>query len=634
MKKIFSLFAAVLFAGSMMAIDFTLTSASSVTKDGVTVTFAKGDGNNDPAWYDNGLRLYASNTVTVASATPITAITFNWEKQGQKAFNTATASTGSYTHPTEPGQGTWTGSATSVTFTLGATGQLQLNTFSVIVGEGGGEGGQGGGEGGQGGQVAADTLTCAQAAEQALAGKTDEVIIKGYVTEMVEEWSTYKNVSFWMADAKGGDNTFEAFRVKCETAAEAPTVGALVWVKGKLTKYTKNDVTIPETSAGGSFGILVKGEEVAPAQNLGAKTIAEFLQLKNKRDTCILTGVVSNIVSTEYGNFDLTDESGTVYVYGLLTAAGESKQFESLDVEEGDTLTLKALYNEYNGAGQVKNGIFVSVKKGEGVEGETISIEITDGVIYTDAVATDGWWQISGENDDYYVSLSNGNEITQAAGTYTVDDLDAEYSFIYDYAADAYVELASGSVKLVIAENGVVTAEGQFVGSDGNTYDLKIVYTEPEAKNTKTLVMTGLFDIEESEIEGVTYSTLTIAGSTEDESTLQLMIADATEAVGEYTEEDLYFNYSGIYDAETDEEAYIYKATIKVEAAGEGLYTLTADLLCYNNVLYKVTMALEEYTDGIESTTVAGKALKAIQNGTVVIEKSNVLYNINGQTIR
>ncbi|MBQ9338789.1 MAG: hypothetical protein IJS13_00475, partial [Paludibacteraceae bacterium] len=136
MKKIFSLFAAVLFAGSMMAVNFTLSSADAVTVDGVTVTFAKGDGSNPPAWYTNGLRLYANNTVTVSSESAITAITFNWQQQGTKAFNTATASVGEYTHPEAAGEGKWTGSANSVTFTLGASGQLLLNTFTVTLDEG------------------------------------------------------------------------------------------------------------------------------------------------------------------------------------------------------------------------------------------------------------------------------------------------------------------------------------------------------------------------------------------------------------------------------------------------------------------------------------------------------------------
>ena len=118
---------------NQITVEFTLSSAEEVSKDGVTVSFAKASGSSQPAWYSNGLRLYAKNTVTITSTGTITAISFNWEKQGSKAFATCSADVGSYTHPTEAGVGSWTGSANSVTFTLGDTGQLQLNTFSVTV---------------------------------------------------------------------------------------------------------------------------------------------------------------------------------------------------------------------------------------------------------------------------------------------------------------------------------------------------------------------------------------------------------------------------------------------------------------------------------------------------------------------
>ena len=104
---------------------------------------------------------------------------------------------------------------------------------------------------------------------------------------------------------------------------------------------------------------------------LGEKTISEFLTLKNTKDTCILTGVVTNIVMdktdptvyNKYGNFDLYDETDTVYVYGLLTAEGESEKFRELDVDANDTLTIKAVYGEYKGKPEAINAVFVSVKK-------------------------------------------------------------------------------------------------------------------------------------------------------------------------------------------------------------------------------------------------------------------------------
>lgn len=117
--------------------NFTLSSASAVTVDGVTASFAKGSGSNAPTWYAAGLRLYASNTVTISSSNTLTGVSFNWEKQGSKAFATVTADVGTYTHPSAAGTGTWTGNSTSVVFTLGSSGQLQLNTFSVTYSGGG-----------------------------------------------------------------------------------------------------------------------------------------------------------------------------------------------------------------------------------------------------------------------------------------------------------------------------------------------------------------------------------------------------------------------------------------------------------------------------------------------------------------
>ena len=64
-----------------------------------------------------------------------------------------------------------------------------------------------------------------------------------------------------------------------------------------------------------------------------------------------LTGTVSNIANTEFGNFNLVDATGTVYVYGLTATkvASNDKSFATLGLKEGDVLTLigtRAVYNK------------------------------------------------------------------------------------------------------------------------------------------------------------------------------------------------------------------------------------------------------------------------------------------------
>ena len=216
--------------------------------------------------------------------------------------------------------------------------------------------------------VAIDTLTCAAAAEKALAGSSDSAVVIGYVTEIVYAWSSqYKNISFWMADSENGGQVFEAFRAVCETKEEAPGVGDKVAVKGKLTKHNST----PEMDAGCTFTIL-EHSTVEPEEK-GKVTIAEFLEAKDNFNIYTLTGTVSDIQkdkqdSTQYsvyGNFNLTDSTGTIYIYGLLTADGEAKKFLELGIEEGDVITLKGSYTEHEGTPQIKNAIFVSKSSGE-----------------------------------------------------------------------------------------------------------------------------------------------------------------------------------------------------------------------------------------------------------------------------
>lgn len=96
-------------------------------------------------------------------------------------------------------------------------------------------------------------------------------------------------------------------------------------------------------------------------------TIADFLSADVSDDVWYtLTGVVSNITSTTYGNFDLTDETGTIYVYGLTKEKVESnnQSFSSIGIENNDTLTLCGVRAVYNDKAQVGGpAYYISHKK-------------------------------------------------------------------------------------------------------------------------------------------------------------------------------------------------------------------------------------------------------------------------------
>lgn len=119
-------------------VEFEITSADAVTKDGVSVTLSKGAGSNAPAYYSAGLRLYAKNTIVVESISTITKIEYVFTKQGSKAYATASGdetytSGGTATSSTVDVTDVWTGTSNKVTVTLGASGQRVLKSVKVYT---------------------------------------------------------------------------------------------------------------------------------------------------------------------------------------------------------------------------------------------------------------------------------------------------------------------------------------------------------------------------------------------------------------------------------------------------------------------------------------------------------------------
>lgn len=444
--------------------------------------------------------------------------------------------------------------------------------------------------------------------------------VVGFVTTVPTEYSAEtNNMIFWMADDMRDGQVLEAFRVVPESADKLPQVGDVVRVTGKLTKYNN----IPEFAAGCTCTIIKKSSQ---AGNLGEKTIAEFLELKNAKDTCILTGIVKNMVMdaedsslpNKYGNFDLVElgnDEVSVYIYGLLTADGQAQQFQTMGIEEGDTLKLKATYTKYNGKVEVRNAVFVEVKKAQSGEDEedtnhpndedadfdvnfpSYTIDAThlqDGYVYVNAKDEDGnyvvlditlpegatglvagtyavddsyeypyqtvaagiyyediiypsyaavlnddkiekiwwivsgqvvidedlnitvdavnslgkevvavltapvtpdeititaegtfqnklalygWWQFYAEDNNYWASVSNNQDmpLTQPFGTYTVEELDSRYSYVWNKNTSEYIHFVEGEVVIAVRNSGtkhIYTADGEFEGDDGKTYIL------------------------------------------------------------------------------------------------------------------------------------------------------------------
>ena len=75
-----------------------------------------------------------------------------------------------------------------------------------------------------------------------------------------------------------------------------------------------------------------------------------------------IKGTVTSIANTLYGNMYITDETGTVYVYGTLNNGAE-KEFAGLGIEVGDIVVVEGPMSPYNGSPQLKNVDVISIEK-------------------------------------------------------------------------------------------------------------------------------------------------------------------------------------------------------------------------------------------------------------------------------
>ena len=182
----------------------------------------------------------------------------------------------------------------------------------------------------------------------------------------------------------------------------------------------------------------VPGE--APEITVVEATVDEFLKAEESTTVLYeLTGKIANVVAdkTYYGNFDLVDETGSVYIYGLVDADNQFGIFEAKGLKEGDTITLRTVRSSHNGSPQGKNALYVSHVAGEG--GET---------------PVDPEPEPTG--DIKYTKITSSNDLT-----------DGTYIIVYEDGTNAYVfsgvDAANGYTAATISNNSI-TSDSAFAG--------------------------------------------------------------------------------------------------------------------------------------------------------------------------
>ena len=359
--------------------DITSTAISGFT---ITVSAKEEEATNPNRLWNgtNRLRVY-SGTITV-SGSGIQSVEFTWGK------NNITTKTGDLKG------NVWSGNANTVVFTvLGNTqiSKIVINGNAVAPTETEEDLNHG---------TEDDPISVSEAIYAAgvvgNAESKEDFYVVGTISSIVADKNTgtpytysYKgNATYYIKDALG--NEFEIYQGKYFSGvsfAEGMTdieEGDVVVVCGKIMNFGGHT---PEFVKDKSHLVLLNGkgyEEPGPVvptiQNI---TVEDFLAEPVSNDTWYrLTGMVTDLKDgNAFGNFNLKDKTGFVYVYGVLSEeGGDSGLFQELveryGIKNGGIITIVGNRGKQNGNPAMKNAYFEDYEAGS--DPETFEVNVAD----------------------------------------------------------------------------------------------------------------------------------------------------------------------------------------------------------------------------------------------------------------
>ena len=302
----------------------------------------------------------------------------------------------------------------------------------------------------------------------------------GTIKEITEAYTTqYKNISFMLEDATG---TIKVFRAKGNCAAYLK-VGDKVYVEGNVTKFG--------TSIEFEYAILKTGTELddEPNKNVGLSTVAQVLEAAKDLANdgvlptqCKVTGKVSNFKENfsfgggSYYTFDLTDETGKIYVYSPVGTVLNT-------LKDGETVFVKGTVKNYKGTIEFDGAEVSYADDFDKSNVEKLTAEEKTPVIPSEitgtyefislpmaiAIARDGGEDFT-SNDTYYITGWVSSVSNASFGELTITDGNVS---IYAYGISNYT---SGDGYPLLGDVVVLEA---VLGTKG---------TDVELKNTTKLV--------------------------------------------------------------------------------------------------------------------------------------------------
>ena len=270
---------------------------------------------------------------------------------------------------------------------------------------------------------------------------TGEVYVKGKISRIADNGTfgqsgTFGNASFWISDDGTQTDEFYCYRILYlgnvkYTSGTDIKVGDEVVVCGQLMNYRGNT---PETVAGKAYLYSLNDGGTPPGPDTGevkAVTIAEF-NAAPESDSQVyeLVGTIGGTINTTYGNFDLTDATGTVYVYGLTATelgygAKNDKSYASLGLNEGDKIKIHGYRGSFNDKIEVMYAWFIE-KVGGGDEPQPSGVKAVSIADFNAAPESDSQvYELVGTIGGSINTTYGNFDLTDATGTVYVYGLTA-----------------------------------------------------------------------------------------------------------------------------------------------------------------------------------------------------------------
>ena len=177
------------------------------------------------------------------------------------------------------------------------------------------------------------------------------------------------------------------------------------------------------------------GESDAPISTI--KQVSEG----NDGEVFRIRGTVASVANTNYGNLYIEDETGRIYIYGLVNAKGQYPKdaggWSTFGVEAGDVITVQGPRTLYNGTTlELVDATLIAVEKS--------LIEVTPSAIALES-AEAGTFTVS------VVSKAIGMAVLPSADWVKVTDIEAGEgeAFVYTFAYEANPTTAARTADIV-----------------------------------------------------------------------------------------------------------------------------------------------------------------------------------------